>query len=88
MVRGVGKLILVPALPLLQFQFMNGIWMGVEANKVLTKSLVFVFTLIKYKEERGIIMIEVSLLKILLNEGIISESEYNEGVEALYKKVA
>lgn len=33
-------------------------------------------------------MIEVSLLKILLYEGIISESEYNEGVEALYKKVA
>lgn len=33
-------------------------------------------------------MIEVALLKMLLDEGLITETEHRKAVEILYKKVA
>jgi len=39
------------------------------------------------QEREGVIMIEISLLKMLLNEGIITKIEFNKAVGVVYNKM-
>jgi predicted RNA-binding protein associated with RNAse of E/G family len=38
--------------------------------------------------ERGKYMIEVGLLDMLLEEGLITKDEYDKAIEELYKKIS